>query len=433
VKVHQEVRDHGMVVDPGCMKCLDCISVCPNDALYFGFGAPAIVSTVAPKYDKSSKRRELARGLFALALVCATWCLIAMRASPPGIAPTIATGFVAWKIAAACTTLCGIAAVVIVAQHESRAQLARRALAFAFMFAASFVFASYSGDLSAYTLANQGEVLPVAGALALLSFFVVGTFESRAERASEYSLAEETLLGAFFLLAMLAFRGLSGWVPFLFALGLAAILAYAAVQSLRMFYRRDLSFARTRVKLAGKLTRGGVACAAVLVLVGAGWALAGAKQRELSAAASEMLRTRESAHSGAVLARQVYNEGVQSATDGRIDEAIEKFRRALELDAHFTDARENLAGMLCASGRMADGLAQYELALSENPNDADTHAFAARAAAALNDLSKSREHLLAATRLAPERSDLWSLLAEVEAARGDKAASDVARKRAEHR
>ena len=31
-----------MVVDPGCMKCMDCISVCPNDALYFGFGKPTI-------------------------------------------------------------------------------------------------------------------------------------------------------------------------------------------------------------------------------------------------------------------------------------------------------------------------------------------------------------------------------------------------------
>jgi tetratricopeptide (TPR) repeat protein len=31
-----------MVVDPGCMKCMDCISVCPNDALYFGFGRPTL-------------------------------------------------------------------------------------------------------------------------------------------------------------------------------------------------------------------------------------------------------------------------------------------------------------------------------------------------------------------------------------------------------
>ena len=42
VRVHEEVRDYGMVVDPGCMKCLDCVSVCPNGALSLGFGAPAI-------------------------------------------------------------------------------------------------------------------------------------------------------------------------------------------------------------------------------------------------------------------------------------------------------------------------------------------------------------------------------------------------------
>ncbi len=39
VRVHEEVAKHGMVVDPGCMKCMDCVSVCPKDALYFGFGA----------------------------------------------------------------------------------------------------------------------------------------------------------------------------------------------------------------------------------------------------------------------------------------------------------------------------------------------------------------------------------------------------------
>lgn len=42
VMVHAEVKQYGMVVDPGCMKCMDCISVCPNDALYFGFGKPTI-------------------------------------------------------------------------------------------------------------------------------------------------------------------------------------------------------------------------------------------------------------------------------------------------------------------------------------------------------------------------------------------------------
>ena len=42
VDVRREVALYKMVVDPGCMKCTDCVSVCPKGALYFGFGpAPA--------------------------------------------------------------------------------------------------------------------------------------------------------------------------------------------------------------------------------------------------------------------------------------------------------------------------------------------------------------------------------------------------------
>ncbi|PYJ10921.1 MAG: hypothetical protein DMF06_04585 [Verrucomicrobia bacterium] len=56
VLVHQEVRDFKMVVDPGCMKCMDCISVCPNDALYFGFGKPTVA---APKSSKTPRKYSL--------------------------------------------------------------------------------------------------------------------------------------------------------------------------------------------------------------------------------------------------------------------------------------------------------------------------------------------------------------------------------------
>ncbi|MCK5378275.1 MAG: tetratricopeptide repeat protein [Acidobacteria bacterium] len=42
VRVHEQVRDFAMVRDSGCMKCLDCVAACPNDALYLGFGRPAL-------------------------------------------------------------------------------------------------------------------------------------------------------------------------------------------------------------------------------------------------------------------------------------------------------------------------------------------------------------------------------------------------------
>jgi tetratricopeptide (TPR) repeat protein/ferredoxin len=432
VKVHQEVRDHGMVVDPGCMKCLDCISVCPNDALYFGFGAPAIASTRRTN-DRSkrgskttAKAAEISRALFFAALALGVGALVVLRSSQPSAASTLAP----WHFVLAIAVLALAGALAIGRAARSGAWLARRALLLAFMFAASWVFASYSGEQSAYTLANQREVLPVALTLALFSFAVAGAFESRAERANDFTWIEELVLAVFFILAMLAVRGLDGWVPFLFALGLASMLAFAAVQGLRLLYRRDLALAAMTLKLGGKLTRAGVACAAVLGLVGVGWALAGARQRELSLAASEALHAQSQARDDALLARKIYNEGVESATANRLDDAIAKFTRALELDPSFLDARENLAGMLCANGRFAEGLAQYDAALLQNPDDADTHALAAQACAAMQEMDRAREHLLAATRLAPQRAELWSMLGDVEDARGDKAAADAARAKA---
>lgn len=71
VRVHEEVREYGMVVDPGCMKCLDCVSVCPNDALYFGFAKPSIMKGAAkhatPKrnWDLSWPEELAMAGVFA--------------------------------------------------------------------------------------------------------------------------------------------------------------------------------------------------------------------------------------------------------------------------------------------------------------------------------------------------------------------------------
>lgn len=42
VRVHEEVKRHGMIVNPACLKDLDCVSACPQGALHYGRGRPSL-------------------------------------------------------------------------------------------------------------------------------------------------------------------------------------------------------------------------------------------------------------------------------------------------------------------------------------------------------------------------------------------------------
>lgn len=57
VRVHEEVKLYGMVVDPGCMKCTDCVSVCPKGALSFSFAKPSFMKRTP--IAKPAKRFDL--------------------------------------------------------------------------------------------------------------------------------------------------------------------------------------------------------------------------------------------------------------------------------------------------------------------------------------------------------------------------------------
>lgn len=76
VLVHEEVRRFGNVVDPGCMKCMDCIDVCPTDALSLGWARPAVLKG-EPADDRAARRFRLGRRrewfVFAVA-VAGTLC-----------------------------------------------------------------------------------------------------------------------------------------------------------------------------------------------------------------------------------------------------------------------------------------------------------------------------------------------------------------------
>lgn len=105
VLVHAEVKQYGMVVDPGCMKCMDCVSVCPNDALYFGFGKPAVgvPKTIKKNYSLNWIEEIAAAAVFSISFL-AVWDVYQLVPMLFALGIATITTFLAlksWKLIAA--------------------------------------------------------------------------------------------------------------------------------------------------------------------------------------------------------------------------------------------------------------------------------------------------------------------------------------------
>ena len=273
------------------------------------------------------------------------------------------------------------------------------------------MLSAFNGEVAAYVNPPDWPLITTLTALSLVVMFV---FRGKAVGKAEYSPFEEALLGAAFLGALLAFRGLNGLVPLLFALGLSALLSWALVQAVRLVARGDVSLQRLRLKSGGAWRTSGFVFAGAMVLVLSGVVFAAREQWELRREGKP------------AFAKVLFNAGVASAQKGDLESAIKVFRRALAFDPRSLPARENLAGMLCQAGRFAEGVEQFEIALAQNPTDPETHALCAQALLAQNQLERALVHLTEALRLAPERSEWRRVRAEVLDAlgRGTEAAAE---------
>ncbi len=331
VRVGEEVGTYGMVVDPGCMKCLDCVSVCPNDALYFGWGRPAAIAQ--PRTGES--------------------------AAPPPVATE-------WR---------------------------RSLLLFACFAVALFVL--FGGVWDVVTNAAARGVLI---ALWISASLVCGRLAARG--SSDYSLGEEVALAAAFLAVFGVVRGLYGVVPFLLSLGVAAIGAFLAVQTIRLAYAPSVKIQRWTLRKGGRVTpigRGYCVLMAVVLLawlhsaavrtaawqVDRGYASTRAIVPDLFAwvrdpgtrgtfdhaaaqraiAWGEWLRRWAPADqdgSTAKLAR-VY------AIQGRSDDSIRTYRQALASRAADSAARRDFAALLAAIGQAPEAVGVLTAGL--NPDD----------------------------------------------------------------
>jgi len=310
VNVSQEVRDWGMVVDPGCMKCGDCVSVCPKDALYVGWGAPALLAGRRTAPSRSA-RRDWTRELILLAFMIGAYALLHAFDGRYG-AYQLHFDATIWELIAALSA--GSFAIALLLRGK----------------------AQRTPDTS------LGEEL-VLGAS-----FLGGLYAFRGLGSAENS------------------------APLLLALALAAMLAFLALECWRLVRSAELSWKSWRLKSGGRLTLAGGVFTAVALFAGAGTAAAMRDQYQSSATwaqrraqaqgalaegtrsslerALELDPQLHAAHK--LLAAKLYEAGEFRAALGHCD-------LALEIAPHDADA--HVLAALSAAGLHDEGLARAHL------------------------------------------------------------------------
>jgi len=358
VRVHQEVKDYGAVVDPGCMKCMDCVSVCPKDALYVGFGAPAVLTarrTLARAGDGKVIEAFLRTLLLALFIPAALYSFLVYDSAvdPADL----------WILSA------GSLALAVLfrgkAQRSSGYSLLEEALLGGLFLAAMWTFRGYR---------NAVPLLFSFGLSAMLSFVTVQglrLFTKHTVKLQNLDLRRAgsmTKTGAAFAVFVTLLS--IGWVG----------VGYARQQE-----RRGMDLFQT----GRQFYRSGDPHSA---------ALAFDEARAMAPSLVPEIDEWEDHHA----AFEAYNRGVQAAQAGDFGTAETAFREAVEFNPELVPAIENLAGILCERGFFEDGIELYRRALELNPTDSNTHELLGRAHQALGEHDKASVYFKECTRLRKE-------------------------------
>jgi tetratricopeptide (TPR) repeat protein len=95
---------------------------------------------------------------------------------------------------------------------------------------------------------------------------------------------------------------------------------------------------------------------------------------------------------------------------GKIEEAIVHFNKALQINPGYSKAHNNLGTALASQGKTDEAIKHFGIALYINPNYAAAHSNIGVALAGRNEIEKAIVHFRAALRLKPNKANVHSNL-----------------------
>jgi len=375
VRVHEEVRDYGMVVDPGCMKCMDCVSVCPNDALYYGAGPLPIQVGAKPAGGSKASLSWGEEGLLAGAFIAAFLAFRGLYGAVPfllslGWSAILASGaLLAWHLVSRPSLSFrrfalkrqgrllpgGISAAVILAlvglfwAHSavvrSQEMLTDRG------FAQLSPLRTRTLDPTSSAMASGKERRTARQALKAL------------DRSRRWGLLKKP--GTFAKAAWLqAFAGFWEEVP---GEAQAALDRGEETSSMHQLLARQSLLQGNLPRAVEHYRQAASTSPSALAAKHLGLVLAEAGDLDGAEASFE-----EAARRAPQAPQILYNLALIRALKGNADQAINLFHRVLDLDPQHLEARENLAGVLAGAGRFEESVEQFREAVSLSPDDPET-------------------------------------------------------------
>ncbi len=420
IRVHEEVKTHGRIVNPACLKDLDCVAACPQDALRYALAKPALFKSFKSggrfgrlPYD-FSLWEEL---LIAIVFIA---CLLSFRGlySRIPFLLSLTFGAILGYLAVVTVRLCTRPEVRLATLRlKTFGRISGPGRAYAVIVALLTAFVCHSAVI------RYHEYLGLKQAMARAEAKGGDHGDALARSAREHLLAADRW-------------GLVSNERVEWAL-LELSFQDGQFQDVEAYARRLLDrhpyHHRLRLRLGQSLAdRGRTADAeqAFRLIIAQSERQAGtgppglasahqalgellANRGDFVAAAGELQtaldldpnRANAWAAAGSVLAEL-----------GRLDEAVGQLRTAVRLDPSLGRAHYNLGTLLAHQGRFDDAINAYEQALSVGPTDAQLHNNIGFALLRTGKLDRSMEHLEHAVALDPASADahfnLGTLLAE---------------------
>ncbi|MCH8251970.1 MAG: tetratricopeptide repeat protein [Planctomycetes bacterium] len=376
IRVHEEVKQHGMIVNPACMKDLDCISACPEEALHYGLAKPSLLKSMKSggrfglKYDFSFREELLIASVFLFVLLS----FRGLYSTVPFLLSLAIGAIVAyWSvIATRMLTKPNVRFGSFGVKRVGRITPVGRLFVVSSIALAAFVVHSGFVRYHEYTGIKQARRL-LAG--------------SSADEADEFTNSTLYHLGA-------ADRWGLAHNPRVQRYMLDVAARMGRIDDVRRFaarqLRRNPNDLDVRLRLARALGANGLTADAELefATILGGWDGSTDRAPDVVVAAHEALgtlfaRTGRFAQAEAELVKALglnhesatahAELGSVLAETGRLDEAINSLTSALSIDPRLGSAQYNLGTILAHLGRFGEAIPYYERAIETGAADGDVH------------------------------------------------------------